>query len=222
MKKNIIIYFSITAFLVVLFVVFTIIVKTVDVSIVGPAGSSIGLSHLNAKIFNTVGTSSVMDKLTDICLVLSVLVAFSIVCVGVVQLAKRKSLLKVDKSILWLALVYILVAIVYVFFEFVVINFRPIVASGQIEPSYPSSHTLIVSCIMLSSIFVMNNLFTNKILKYGYLAVSTIITIFNAVGRLLSGMHWFTDIVGAILLSAAIVMLYVSIISYLKDKSIQK
>ena len=163
-----------------------------------------------------------MDKLTDICLVLSVLVAFSIVCVGVVQLAKRKSLLKVDKSILWLALVYILVAIVYIFFEFVVINFRPIVASGQIEPSYPSSHTLIVSCVMLSSIFVMNNLFTNKILKYGYLAVSTIITIFNAVGRLLSGMHWFTDIVGAILLSAAIVMLYVSIISYLKDKSIQK
>lgn len=222
MKKNNIIYFSITAFLIISFVVFTLIVKTVDVAIVGPAGSSVGLSHLNAKIFNAVGTSSVMDKLTDICLVLSIIVAFSIVCIGVVQLAKRKSLFKVDKSILWLVLVYILMALTYIFFEFVVINFRPILANGQIEPSYPSSHTLIVCCIMVSSIFVMNNLFTNKILKYGYLAGATTITIFNAVGRLLSGMHWFTDIIGAILLSAVIIMLYVSIISYLNNKRIQK
>ena len=37
-------------------------------------------------------------------------------------------------------------------------------------------------------------------------------TVFMVVGRLLSGVHWLTDIIGSIFLSAGLVLLYAALI----------
>ena len=44
------------------------------------------------------------------------------------------------------------------------------------------------------------------------LAAIAVFIAFMVVGRLLSGVHWFTDIIGGILLSAGLVMIYDSLI----------
>ena len=47
--------------------------------------------------------------------------------------------------------------------------------------------------------------------------IISLFTIFMVIGRLVSGVHWLTDIVGGILLSTFMVMLYNSVTEVLKS-----
>ena len=50
--------------------------------------------------------------------------------------------------------------------------------------------------------------------------VSVLIIVVTVVGRLISGVHWFTDIAAGILLSSALVALYYSTLKYMEEKKI--
>lgn len=213
-KKNIII--SCILFLVSIF--YTLGVKFIDVKNVGVEGTEIGFSSINKFIFDLIGTNDIWYYITEVLGVFAIFVAVVYAFIGLVQLIKRKDLLKIDKEIICLGIFYCIVLIIYVLFEKVVINYRPILVDGVLEASYPSSHTMMSLCICCSAVIVNKFLFkkTNniKIINILLLVCSFIIV----VGRLLSGVHWFTDILGGVVISSFLLMSFYTILCYLKKK----
>lgn len=196
MKKQ---FFKAFAFLAA-FALWTHLVTLVDVQPIGPRGSSVGFAMLNKWIHNLFGVHMTIYTITDWLGLVPVAVGFGFAIWGLVQWIKRKNILKVDKRILVLGVFYILTLIAYLFFEDVVINYRPVLIEGYLEASYPSSTTLLVLCVMPTACMYFKKRWI-KGLIYGFMA-------FMVIGRLVSGVHWFTDIVGGILLSAGLVYLY--------------
>ena len=213
-KRN----FLISGILLLIAITFTILVKVVDVKQIGVNNSSIGFATLNQFIFETTGVNMIWYHITDWLGLIPVFMAIVYAFIGLIQLIKRRSIFKVDKEIILLGLYYIIVIALYVFFEKVIINYRPILMNGFLEASYPSSHTLMTICICGSSILINKKLFNNKITKViNYLSI-IIITI-TVVGRLISGVHWFTDIIGGILISSGLLMTYYSLLSIINKEN---
>ena len=156
-------------------------------------------------------------KITEIIGLIPLLIAFIYVIIGIKQLITRKSLLKVDKEIYLLGLFYILVLGVYIFFEKVVINYRPVLIDNILEPSYPSSHTLMSICICISSIMINKKLFRNNLADTENI-ISIIVMVLIIIGRIISGVHWFTDILGGIIISSTLVVLFYTILSSIKPR----
>ena len=213
-KRN----FLISGILLLIAITFTILVKVVDVKQIGVNNSSIGFATLNQFIFETTGVNMIWYHITDWLGLIPVFMAIVYAFIGLIQFIKRRSIFKVDKEIILLGLYYIIVIALYVFFEKVIINYRPILMNGFLEASYPSSHTLMTICICGSSILINKKLFSNKITKViNYLSI-IIITI-TVVGRLISGVHWFTDIIGGILISSGLLMTFYSLLSIINKEN---
>ena len=216
MKKHII-NFIITALLFVMFIGFTVAVKTVDVSAVGPDMSQIGFSTLNTKVFDAVGESEAWYVVTELLGYVAILVALGFAAFGAYQLFKTKSIKKVDTKILLLAGFYVAVGLVYVIFEKIEINYRPVLVDWVLEASYPSTHTMLAVCIFISAAILFKSLLKKK-LRTPVITMCVIAAVVTVLGRLASGMHWFTDIVGGVIVSAALVMLYYSFVRLFEKK----
>ena len=211
-KRN----FLISTILIVLAVIFTILVKVVDVKQVGVNETSIGFATLNQFVFKTTGVNMIWYHITDWLGLMPIFMAMVYSLLGLVQLIKRKSLFKVDKEIIILGLFYVVVISIYIFFEKVIVNYRPILMNGFLEASYPSSHTLMTICLCGSSIIVNKKMFNNKITKLMNM-LSLIIIFITVIGRLISGVHWFTDIVGGIFISIALLMTLYSLVDVIRN-----
>ena len=200
----------------VLTVILIALVRLVDVAPIGAQGTSIGLSHLNQFVFDLFGVNMLWYNITDWLGVAAVLTAFVFAVTGLVQLIKRRSLLKVDREILSLGGLYIVVIGLYLFFENVIINYRPIIMPDNTSPeaSFPSSHTMLVCVIMGSAAMLINRYIRNKPLNRILRAVCYVIIGVTVVGRLIAGVHWFTDILGGILISVTLLSLYEEVISH--------
>ena len=200
----------------VLTVILIALVRLVDAAPIGAQGTSIGLSHLNQFVFDLFGVNMLWYNITDWLGVAAVLTGFVFAVTGLVQLIKRRSLLKVDREILSLGGLYIVVIGLYLFFENVIINYRPIIMPDNTSPeaSFPSSHTMLVCVIMGSAAMLINRYIRNKPLNRILRAVCYVIIGVTVVGRLIAGVHWFTDILGGILISVTLLSLYEEVISY--------
>ena len=206
-KRN----FFISAVLMLVAVIFTIFVKVVDVRAIGANESCVGVAAVNGVVFNTIGVNMTWYHITDLLGIIPIFIAMGYAFVGLIQLIKRKSLLKIDKEIIVLGVFYVVLIGVYVFFEKFVVNYRPILMNGFLEASYPSSHTLMTICLCGSSIIVNKKLFNNKLTKVmNILSVGIILVI--VIGRLVSGVHWFTDIIGGVLIASTLLMALYSIV----------
>lgn len=195
-KKNILI----CVLLVLISIIYTLLVKYVDTSTIGPNGSVVGFSSLNSFVFNLTGNNMTLYKITEILGIIPILIALMYAVIGLIQVIDRKSL-KVDKELIALGILYIIVILIYVFFEKCIINYRPVIIDGVLEASYPSSHTLLSICICGSALLINKYLFNNKkIYKYINI-ISSISMVLIVLGRLLSGVHWASDIIGSIIIS---------------------
>lgn len=169
----------------------------------------VGLATINQYIFHLLGIDFIWYQITDWLGFVAILVAFGFTALGFFQLIRRKSIRKVDCQILVLGLFYLLLFSFYVFFERVVVNYRPVILGEGLEASYPSSHTMLVVCIMVTAAMQFHEFWPHKKKLCRIVDVfSGILIGFTVVGRLISGVHWFTDIVGALLLSGALIALY--------------
>ena len=197
-------------------VILIALVRLVDAAPIGAQGTSIGLSHLNQFVFDLFGVNMLWYNITDWLGVAAVLTGFVFAVTGLVQLIKRRSLLKVDREILALGGLYIVVIGLYLFFENVIINYRPIIMPDNTSPeaSFPSSHTMLVCVIMGSAAMLINRYIRNKPLNRILRAVCYVIIGVTVVGRLIAGVHWFTDILGGILISVTLLSLYEEVISH--------
>ena len=194
--------------LVVAFVLWTILVCFVDVQAIGPEGSSVGFAALNGFVHELTGVNWFLYTITDWLGIVPIAVALVFAILGLVQLIKRKSLWKVDHRILALGVFYVAVMAAYVFFEIVVINYRPTLIDGYLEASYPSSTTMLVMCVMPTAAMQLNARIKNTVLRRFAVIAIVVFTAFMVIGRLLSGVHWITDIIGGALLSAGLVTMY--------------
>ena len=210
--------FIISSILIFLAIGFTVLVKVVDVKQVGVNETSIGFAAVNQFVFNLFGVNMIWYHITDWLGLVPIFMAMTYALIGLIQLIKSKSLFKVDKEIIILGIFYIIVIALYLFFEKVIVNYRPILMDGFIEASYPSSHTLMTICLCGSSIIVNRKLFNNKITKFMNI-LSIAIVLITIIGRLISGVHWFTDIIGGIFISIALLMTLYSTINLIKKES---
>ena len=197
--------------LLAVFVLWTVLIRFVDVEAIGPRQSSVGFATLNGYIHNLTGVNMSLYIITDWLGLVPIGVAFGFAVLGIVQCIKRKSLLKVDRSILTLGGFYIVVMAVYILFEIVVINYRPTLIDGYLEASYPSSTTILVMCVMPTAMMQLRTRIKNDLFRRCVMLTITVFITFMVIGRLVSGVHWITDIIGGALLSTAIVLMYYSI-----------
>jgi len=212
-KKNIII----SIVLIILSVLFTELVKNIDVKPIGPNESLVGFADINRLFHNLIGSNMIIYKITEFLGYIPIVMALVYVFIGLKELIERKSLLKVDREIYILALFYVLVVGVYVFFEKFIVNYRPILIDGVLEASYPSSHTLMSICLCGSSIIINKKIFKNKFGDVENI-LSVIFILLIVIGRIISGVHWFTDILGGIIISSALLVVFYSVISSIKPK----
>ena len=143
-------------------IIYTLLVKYIDVQAIGPNDSLVGFATINNFMFNLTGVNMLWYDITDWWGFVPLFIAFIYAIIGFIQMIKRRSILKVDKEILGLGVYYIIVIGLYIFFETYVINYRPILMDGILEASYPSSHTLLSVCICGSSLIINKYLFKNK------------------------------------------------------------
>ena len=193
-------------------------VRNVDVQSIGPKNSEIGFAALNKAVNDLFGTHLIWYNITDWLGVAAILIAFGFACLGFYQLISRKSLKKVDADLYLLGAFYAVIMGVYVFFEICIINYRPIILYTDLEASFPSSHTMIVLCIMSTAIFQFNRRIHNNIVKKAVNGASILLIAITIIGRLISGVHWFTDIIGGLLIGTSLILFYIALVQIL-DKS---
>ena len=193
------------------FVLWTVLICFVDVQAIGPKGSSVGFSTINGFIHELTGVNWFLYTVTDWLGLVPIGVAFGFAVLGLVQWIKRKSLLKVGRSILTLGGFYIVVMAVYILFEIVVINYRPTLINGHLEASYPSSTTMLVMCVMPTAMMQIRARIKNDLFRRCVMFAIAVFIAFMVIGRLVSGVHWISDIIGGVLLSAGLVMMYYSV-----------
>lgn len=190
------------------FIVFTILVKFIDVQAIGPQSSLVGFATINAAVHVFLGEHHFWYILTQLLGVLAILVAGAFAVFGFVQLIKRKSFLKVDRSLIVLGIIYIAVIVLYVLFEKLAVNYRPVITDEGLEPSYPSTHTMLILTIFGTARYALKQYIKNEKLFFTLQILCLVIMILTIAGRLISGVHWFTDIIGGLLISASLISYY--------------
>ena len=195
-KKNMIIAIILT----VISVVYTLCVKFIDVKNIGPNNSSVGFASMNKFFYNLIGNHMWIYKITEVFGIVLLLLVVIYGAIGIGQLIHRKNPFKVDPEIIKLGCFYVLMLLVYILFEKVVINYRPILIDGELEASYPSSHTILSLCVALSSLIVSHRYFNKNYIKLiNGITIGLMLVVL--LGRMLSGVHWISDIIGGVIIS---------------------
>ena len=196
------------AVLTVAFILWTLAVRTIDVQPIGPRGSTVGFAALNGAFHSLTGVHMTLYVITDWLGLIPIAVCFGFAVSGLVQWIRRRRLSKVDADLFVLGGFYLSVIAVYVLFEYIVINRRPVLIDGYLEASYPSSTTLLVLTVMPTAALQWYRRIRQTARRHLVCTVTLAFTAFMTVGRSISGVHWLSDIVGAILLCGALVTLY--------------
>ena len=217
-------YFIISGVLFVLFILFTILVKTVDVQAIGPEGSQVGFASINAKVASVLAYNEVCYKVSEILGYLAIATVLVFGLFGAMQLFIKKGFSKVDKDLYVLLGLYVLVLAIYVVFEKVIINYRPVILDEGLEASYPSSHTMLAVAFVSAAVVEFSARLKKKMTRNIVVAACVIDGIGVILFRVLAGVHWITDIFASILISGACLMLFIGAFNIVisKKKEVEK
>ena len=196
------------AALILAFILWTILIQTVDVQPVGVNGTTVGFASVNTWFHRLTGVHMGLYTVTDWLGLVPIAVCVGFGILGLTQWIRRRSIVQVDKDILLLGAYYILVILGYLIFEMIPINYRPILINGAKEASYPSSTTLLVLSVMPTLQFQISRRAKSPKVRRITLAFVLLFSAFMVTGRLVAGVHWLTDIIGSVLLSAGLYRLY--------------
>ena len=198
-KRNLLRLYAALALLIV-FALWTALLRFIDVQPIGPQGSTVGFAALNGYVHELTGVNWLLYTVTDWLGLVPIAVALGFAILGLVQLIKR-----ID------------VMAVYILFEMVIINYRPTLVDGYLEASYPSSTTMLVMCVMSTAMMQFSNRIKNGVFRRCVMLTITVFIAFMVIGRLVSGVHWITDIIGGALISTGLVLTYHVVIRLGKD-----
>jgi len=134
---------------------------------------------------------------------------------GLYQLIKRKSLKKVDRELLWAILPLVLMAITYIVFDkFFILNVRP---DGSGEPSFPSTHAMVVATIFFITAIILPKYIKSKTACAILDLMMVALLVFVCVGRVLANMHWISDVIGGLVFATIFATIYYLIIRRYKN-----
>jgi undecaprenyl-diphosphatase len=219
--KNLKILF--TGFLMLaVFAVWTVLVKSVDVQAIGPENSCVGFAGLNGFVHGLTGVNMALYNATDWLSLIPLCFILGFAFLGLVQLIKRRSLLRVDTSILLLGGFYMAVMAAYIFFELYAVNYRPVLIEGILEVSYPSSTTLLVMTVMPTAVIQLYSRIKTQGVRMAVSVTINAFTAFMVIGRIISGVHWITDIIGGGFLSVGLVLIYYSLTKLVEKQNISE
>lgn len=207
MKTNKRLFFTGMAFI-ILFALWTVLIQIIDVKSIGVNGTDVGFATINSRFHSLIGVNMTLYSITDWAGLVPIFVCMLFGVTGLFQAVKRKSLIKVDSDIIILGVYYVIVILCYLIFEMIPVNYRPILINGIMEASYPSSTTLLVLCVMPTLVFQVKNRVKNVTFKTIICIITILFSVFMVTGRLISGVHWVTDIIGSVFLSAGLYNLY--------------
>ena len=190
------------------FVLWTVALGYVDVQAIGPGGSSVGFATMNRYMHHLTGTHFLLYTITDWLGLVPVGICLCFAILGLVQWIRRRQLFRVDPSILILGIFYLVVMAAYILFEMYPVNYRPVLISGYLEASYPSSTTMLVLCVMPTALIQLRRCIKRPGLRKWIAGLIIAFMAFMVLGRFLSGVHWFSDMLGGGFLSAGLVLLY--------------
>lgn len=199
------------------FVAFTLMIRFFDVQPIGPNGSCVGFASINAKARAALGMNTTWYAVTQYLGYLSIAIAAGFAAAGLVQAIERRSLAKVDPKLYALAGVYVAVVLFYAFFELVVVNYRPVLIDGVLEASYPSSHSMLALTIFGTTAVMARYYIKNRKARNASAFLCGVLAGITVIGRLASGVHWLTDIVGGVILSVFLVDTFKNLCRYLED-----
>lgn len=201
------------------FAAWTWILLAIDTASIGPMGSAVGLSTLNQVFHDFTGVHMELYRITDLLSIIPIGIVIFFGTLGLTQWFRRKKIMLVDFDILVLGGFYAAVAALFLFFEIFVVNYRPVLIDDILEASYPSSTTMLVMCVMPTAMMQANWRVKNSVVKNTLVCLMGCFTIFMVLARMISGVHWLTDILGGAFLSAGLVILYDAVCSFYKKSS---
>lgn len=212
-----------TACLFALFAIFTVLVETVDLKVLGQTQTEVGFGALNAATLCPY--NGLCYKITQYLGYFALLLAAFFAFCGLYQWIKNRSIKKVDHRLLLLGGFYALVLLLYFGFDKIALNYRPVIvdAAEGMEASYPSSHTMLALCVFGTAMFFVRIVFSNmRALRIVFNSALGALMLLTVVLRWLSGVHWLTDILASILLSAALISLYSTCVSCVGARKAKK
>ncbi|HBL40193.1 MAG TPA: phosphoesterase PA-phosphatase [Ruminococcaceae bacterium] len=210
--------FCITGALLVLFFIWTALVSVIDCQPIGPNGSTVGFATMNRWFHALTGEHLALYDFTDFISFIPFVIVAAFGIYGAIQLLQRKSLFKVDSDIIALGGFYLIVLGCYALFQVLIINYRPILIEGALEASYPSSTTVLATAVFPTAAMQIRDRFKKGVFSTVLQVLLVFFTVFMVIVRLVSGVHWLSDILGGLLLSAALVMGYLTTITWLTSK----
>ena len=201
------------------FAALTWMLLAIDTAPIGPMGSAVGLSTLNRLFHDFTGVHMELYRISDLLSIIPLGIVMGFGALGLTQWFCRKKIMLVDFDILVLGVFYFVILAIFVYFEIFVVNYRPVLIEGILEASYPSSTTVLVMCVMPTAMMQANWRMKNSVVKNTLVCLMGCFSIFMVLARMISGVHWLTDILGGALLSAGLVILYDAVCSFYKKSS---
>lgn len=218
MHKKCLTYSIIAGVLLILFCALTVSLTFVDVREAGESGAPVGFATLNEAVFEALGQDEISLKLSDLCGVLMIAAVGAFGVTGLVQVIRRKGILRADKELYVMAGGLALLAVAYLFFEVVVINCRPVLDEGELAASYPSSHTMLATAVAgMGAAYLYRRIQCRCWRTSPSMSLISLATVTTLL-RLVAGVHWLTDIVGGVLLGLVITFAYLSVCALLAQK----
>ncbi len=211
--------FIMAGLMLIIVLVYSLAVMKLDVEAIGPEGSRVGFSHLNGALNKLIGYHPFWHRLADILAWASFLTVGLFAAIGMLQLVKRKNLWKVDRQILALGSLFLTVFILYIVFGKIPINYRPIILpdEGALEPSFPSSHTM-MACTVFGGVFlVLKDYVRDKKLRKKMRIFCLAMAVLMTLARMLAGIHWFSDIFGGVLIAAFLLTLFDAVLWEIRE-----
>ena len=101
-------YFIIAVVLFIVSVIYTLLVKNVDLKAIGPNESVVGFGSLNEWFKGLVGVNDSWYKITKYLGIVPFLICAFYGLIGVGQLIKYKKISKIDKRLIFLGILYVL------------------------------------------------------------------------------------------------------------------
>lgn len=156
------------------------------------------------------------NLITNIILITSFIVLGIFALLAIYEWISRKSFNKIDRELRWLPIPLGLMAATYLIFDKVfILNVRP---DGSGEPSFPSTHVMVVATIFFLVTMILPKYIKSKVARAILEIMMIALISLTCSGRVLAEKHWISDVLAALIFAFIFTMVYHVILRLTRKK----